>query len=271
MAQDRREDPHEPANEGRPLRPVSGAWSFHEIERRVSPPGSSWPYALPFVPLLLAWVEDGAVSVVLRDHASELISGVLLWGAVRRLTNRSLGHMRLAETDALTGLGNRLRFERTWPWLVKQARKRGAPLSVAYVDFNNFKKINDTYGHSAGDQALSLMGSLLQESARSGAAMPFRMGGDEFCIIFAGTASSARQLMEDVFRSSPVRPRYDFSCSVGIANVMPNDSVEEALDRAEARMYSAKRTEGRFSDDFVGSDDQATRLSLKTEATTRLN
>jgi diguanylate cyclase len=92
----------------------------------------------------------------------------------------------LAKTDALTGLGNRLRLSR---WM-QQRRDRELPFALLYLDLRQFKQLNDTLGHAAGDQALQIVARRLQAQVRA-ADLVARLGGDEFVVAFDGLDDAA--------------------------------------------------------------------------------
>lgn len=155
----------------------------------------------------------------------------------------------LAETDALTGLGNRLRLSN---WM-QQPRAEGQPFALLYMDLRHFKRLNDTLGHAAGDQALRIIGRRLQAQVRA-ADLVVRLGGDEFVVAFDALGDAARlaqraQAMADAV-SQPFRVG-DAACELG-ANlggaIFPSHGRTEAalLDAADRAMYRAKRAGERY-------------------------
>src|SRR4029450_3793452 len=95
----------------------------------------------------------------------------------------------MAHRDALTGLYNRRYVNEKLPALLGQAAVRPTPVSVAIVDLDHFKRINDTLSHSTGDTVLQEVAQLLVEAA-TGQALAARMGGEEFLLVFPGTAAA---------------------------------------------------------------------------------
>lgn len=94
--------------------------------------------------------------------------------------------MSAATTDELTGLFNRRGFDNLAKFAIVGARRRAEPLTLAWIDLDDFKEINDTYGHAEGDEALKALASVMTASLRE-ADLRVRYGGDEFAIVFSGT------------------------------------------------------------------------------------
>ena len=146
-----------------------------------------------------------------------------------------------ANTDELTGLFNRRYFYGTLP------ESCDAGSALLFVDLDNFKRINDTYGHHAGDEALKLTAQLLQNNFAE--ALIARMGGDEFVLYLAGTnaadqlVSRAHQLqkeMKAIF--SKDTPWHRLSASIGVVVIDTSDiGKDELVRRADIAMYEAKR------------------------------
>ena len=161
---------------------------------------------------------------------------------------RSLSHIlaSLALTDTLTGLNNRRAFMLCGADEMERARRYGHPISVMFIDLDNFKSINDTLGHDEGDELLKLLANTLQERLRK-TDFGARMGGDEFAAILPATGSDgSRELAEDL-RSAlntafQVR-NYPVSVSIGIATFLrPPDTFDHALSHADALMYEVKKS-----------------------------
>ncbi|WP_276954016.1 sensor domain-containing diguanylate cyclase [Allomeiothermus silvanus] len=153
----------------------------------------------------------------------------LLYGQLARksLTSQAL-------TDPLTGLGNRRALEDAFPKLQAQAKRLGLPLTMLYWDMDRLKRLNDTQGHAAGDQALKRMADSLQAFSRQGDAA-FRVGGDEFVSLHLNLpVSEAQELIERVRGNLQVR------VSAGSAAIDPEMSLEEALFQTDAAMYRDK-------------------------------
>jgi diguanylate cyclase (GGDEF)-like protein len=99
---------------------------------------------------------------------------------------------RQANRDALTGLGNRLRFEQSLQQECDAARRNGKPLSLALIDVDHFKRHNDRHGHQVGDRVLRDVARLIGAHARRPRDMAARYGGDEFALVLPDTPAEAR-------------------------------------------------------------------------------
>ena len=145
------------------------------------------------------------------------------------------------------------------------ARRRHSPLTIAYLDLDNFKALNDTYGHAEGDRILRAMGRVLGQNRHGGDTVA-RLGGDEFAFVFPDTdqrgaeqvIAKLRQDLQKALQSGPWR----FSCSVGAVTFQTTPpNLEEALSVADALMYHAKR-QGKDAVAFkvVGTQSEAVQL-----------
>jgi diguanylate cyclase (GGDEF)-like protein len=170
-----------------------------------------------------------------------LINGLL----VVRLRDSLLRQRQLARTDSLTGAFGRRAFEERLEHDLQLARRRGAPLTLAFVDLDNFKALNDTRGHSVGDQALCATALVLQRATRRLDTVA-RLGGDEFALVLPDTDRRGAEEVITRIRSdlrqtlAAVAP--ELTCSIGVITFedAPPDAIE-ALHAADALMYDAKR------------------------------
>ena len=158
----------------------------------------------------------------------------------------------LSGTDYLTGLPNRRGGEERLGEDLARAKRGGAILTVAVVDVNRFKAINDTHGHHAGDVCLRHVARVIRRNVREGDWLA-RWGGDEFVLSLwdASVFASPEALLRRISRSlkkSPVRlpggEELVLSISVGAHRYAGEDDIRELLAKADAAMYEAKR-EGR--------------------------
>lgn len=150
--------------------------------------------------------------------------------------------------DALTGLNNRHAFDTRMDEEFSRWSRYDFPMSMLVLDIDNFKKINDTYGHKAGDKVLKVVGGLLQKQVRK-ADFSARYGGEEFVVLLPEIAlDDAWQVAEKIrsaiekkgFHSGEDAVTVTVSC--GIAQFQKGDTPESAFNRADTALYHAKGT-----------------------------
>lgn len=160
--------------------------------------------------------------------------------------------MSAATTDELTGLFNRRGFDSLAKFAIFGARRRAEPLTLAWIDLDNFKAINDTWGHAEGDDALKSMASVMTASLRE-ADLQVRYGGDEFAIIFSDTDEQGawiamQHLVEQVeaWNLSSGKP-WKLAFSWGLSEFDHNGSGElhPWMKDADKKMYAMKQQNNR--------------------------
>lgn len=150
----------------------------------------------------------------------------------------------VSKTDPLTGLLNVGQLEEVLTAMLHVARKRSEPMTVCYIDVNDFKKINDTLGHQRGDAVLRSVAAAIVRVARAEDRC-FRYGGDEFCVVLSNTTEAqAHETFERRLAAEISRLREPVSVSIGFCESMPPDYDPplELVRSADGRMYQAKRT-----------------------------
>ncbi len=151
---------------------------------------------------------------------------------------------KLASTDPLTGLPNKRILMEFLEFELNRAKRKGTPLSVAVFDIDDFKQINDTYGHLAGDQILRALAGVVRKNLRS-TDIVGRFGGEEFVVIMPETdLKTAVRVMERLRRTveeTYFEPVGNLSISVGITELKSDDDTESLLRRADEKLYQAKR------------------------------
>lgn len=150
---------------------------------------------------------------------------------------------RLAEFDELTGLANRRRASEYLTMQQAQAQRSGSSFSVALIDLDNFKRINDTLGHDAGDKTLRAFADVTRPLMRTADLMA-RWGGEEFLVVMPNTSADAAytatlRLLERV-RSLAAEQGGPISFSAGIAYWKNDEPIANTVARADHRMYGAK-------------------------------
>ncbi|OOE69647.1 GGDEF domain-containing protein [Salinivibrio sp. IB868] len=163
------------------------------------------------------------------------------------LAESELSSAHTAYTDDITGISNRRGFMQLASRAVQHCQSINAPYSLAFLDLNNFKAINDTYGHAEGDIALSHLANLLRANMRESDVFA-RFGGDEFVVFLYGTGrQEAENALERfagvVERFNQInRHTYPLSFSQGIAtsSATSHRGLDDLLDEADTKMYQQK-------------------------------
>jgi diguanylate cyclase (GGDEF)-like protein len=149
----------------------------------------------------------------------------------------------LAMIDPLTGLYNRRFAEQRLAAEVARSERRGHPLTVLTLDLNNFKEINDTYGHPAGDQVLQEFASRLNKVIR-GSDLAVRLGGDEFLVVLPECTLEQLKLVLERLGSFELEwqgQKIRVTFSAGWKDYEKGDRPEEMLARADQALYTNKR------------------------------
>jgi diguanylate cyclase len=198
--------------------------------------------------------ENAALERRLEDSVQE----------VSRLREHLEQVRRDAMTDALTNLANRKAFDEALERACVEAGQSGAPLTLAVLDIDHFKRFNDTWGHQTGDQVIRYVASVL---GRMGAAprLAARYGGEEFALIFPGEAPDAvcaalNEVREEIAsrqlrRRSTNHELGTITVSAGLAHWRTDESPTALIERADQALYASKKrgrncvTDARLLDD----------------------
>ncbi|MDR1228336.1 MAG: diguanylate cyclase [Azoarcus sp.] len=167
---------------------------------------------------------------------------------IARLHNELDATSRLIRHDPLTGALNRRGLDEALVREISRMNRKNTSLCIALIDIDNFKKLNDTYGHNTGDEALCHLTRTITEALRPQDIVA-RYGGEEFIILLPDTAPEAantilirlqRELTRRIF-CAPDSERLLITFSAGIAQVLPGEQPDETIARADDAMYTAKR------------------------------
>ena len=161
--------------------------------------------------------------------------------------HRKLEQAREAATqDALTGLPNRMAYDERIQEEIERARRYQRPLSLAIIDVDFFKKINDKFGHPAGDKVLKILAEVFKKRTRDSDFVA-RMGGEEFMLVLTETSADDALIVTDKLRGVIEQANFHFrdtavpvTVSCGITDYSEGDSVEELYSRADEALYEAK-------------------------------
>ncbi len=174
-----------------------------------------------------------------------LLASIAYWAyKVKRL---QVNFRKLAETDTLTGLSNRLHFHRHAAHLLAQAQRHDRPIAVVMVDLDHFKRVNDRFGHATGDWLLKRVAQACASICRSGDLVG-RLGGEEFALLLVACPTrAARELAERcrqrITEIDTADTGHDFSvtASFGVAaSEVHGYDLQTLLRQADAAMYAAK-------------------------------
>ena len=181
---------------------------------------------------------------ILNLNRESAVSQRSLIQANSALTRSQSQFLEDSLTDALTGVGNRRRFEQALETEINRARRGEGPLSAIMADVDHFKRINDEHGHGVGDQVLAELGKLLKSQTRSTDVVA-RFGGEEFVVLLPHTDLAQATLKAEQFREALEariiealgRP---VTASFGAAELADGEERESFFARIDAALYRAK-------------------------------
>lgn len=153
------------------------------------------------------------------------------------------GLLKMATTDVLTGIGNRRLFEEIMQAHQSLGNKYDVPLFLLLFDIDNFKSINDTFGHNVGDSVLKELVVLVGKSIRKSDIF-IRWGGEEFAILLRYSEPMTVMKIADQIRSridkNSFKTIVHVTCSFGLTSILPHEPLESIFERADKALYRAK-------------------------------
>ncbi|MFC0676578.1 diguanylate cyclase domain-containing protein [Lysobacter korlensis] len=193
-----------------------------------------------------------------------LVVGLFAYIFAHRTEHQRMQLERLVTRDTLTSAANRRAMEQELPIAVETSRRGNVPVSLAVLDIDHFKRINDGHGHETGDRVLVDFARVIGAATRRGDRL-FRYGGEEFVLLLPGIDTTALASLCDTLRARVAdmvevdgRP---ITVSIGAAELGARESVSEWLARADSAMYRAKR-DGRNRVVVAPSQVEATVVDL---------
>jgi diguanylate cyclase (GGDEF)-like protein len=179
-----------------------------------------------------------------KDIRSRRKTEFALQDLQRQLQDALEKEKELARLDSLTGLSNRRAFYEVLEMEQKRARRYELPLTVAYLDVDDFKKINDSSGHALGDSVLVLVAQTIKNNIRSSDTVA-RLGGDEFAVLLPETEAAAAETvlrkLQAMLQSKTQEQGWSISFSIGVASFLfPPESLDDIIRTADEVMYAVK-------------------------------
>lgn len=199
--------------------------------------------------LLIEGLETGASEGLLLDSDKAEIAARIRWHLKNRQRIQGLHQAqnrlaRLALSDGLTGLFNRAYFDATIKQETARSLRSKKPLSLLIIDLDHFKRINDSYGHQAGDQALEKVAEVLREQSRISDTV-CRYGGEEFAIILPETPRAHAQMVAERIRQKigALELGFPLTSSIGINCAEKPEGLDPyiLIAGADQALYAAKR------------------------------
>lgn len=163
---------------------------------------------------------------------------------VKELMSTMKKYESLALKDSLTGLFNRGGVETEIRNAIDLYKKGGSEISLLMIDLDYFKKINDTYGHAAGDNALKVFGSILRDFTVGKSITAGRWGGEEFVVMLRNVSEEESYNLAEELRKKVEEADFGMvgrlTCSIGISRLRAEDSFDDIFKRIDRAMYSSK-------------------------------
>jgi diguanylate cyclase (GGDEF)-like protein len=202
----------------------AAAWYFSDINTHFS-------YSHPMVPY---W--NMTVGVTIFLVVVELLS---------RLKKTLVLEMELARKDELTGAANRRSFFESTQIEIDRTHRYKHPFTLAYIDIDDFKRVNDMFGHEEGDRVLRIFSSVLIKNIRSTDVLG-RIGGDEFVLLLSETgydqAHTVIEKLSDLLQERLDKGKLPVTFSIGVVTFLrPPSSVDDLLKKVDGVMYTVKR------------------------------
>ncbi|WP_342595743.1 GGDEF domain-containing protein [Salinicola lusitanus] len=197
--------------------------------------------SIVMIPILLQFSRPESI---LSFIASSITANSCAYLYARRSDLQQKALKRLATHDALTGARNRRSLEESLAHARHRLLDEGRPSSLILLDLDNFKSVNDRFGHAYGDEVLAKCASLIRRSVRLDDCL-FRFGGEEFVLVLADIEEiHAVKVAEDlraIIASRLGDPSCQITTSLGITGLHPTDDVKRWMKRADDALYEAKR------------------------------
>lgn len=204
-----------------------------------------------------AWVVSGLLAAVISGVVWQIMDPRLAWRvgftlltvsvfsaiSLHLISRQQERLQQFAVTDPLTGLFNRLLLEASLEQAISYSKRNGSAMTLLAIDLDNFKRINDDLGHTAGDRVLRQLAELLQSRVRRSDRL-FRWGGEEFLALLYGTDREAGFTVADELRqaiaAAAFLPNRQITASMGLATLREDENWNDWLKRCDEKLYEAK-------------------------------
>jgi diguanylate cyclase (GGDEF)-like protein len=203
-------------------------------------------FLLLLIPIITELLEVGHFPDNPKGWISEIVLTLVVGYLVFIIRKTFLQLDQLARIDPLTGIENRRDFNSTLENEIARANRAKTNLTIIFFDVDNFKQINDQFGHDQGDKTLIELATKITNFKRKGFDYCFRIGGDEFALLLTGYKANSDHDVEKEIQDRLKRSVFDtmsnnVSISCGIVARKGDETASELLGKADALMYKNKR------------------------------
>lgn len=229
-------------------KPVAGVRSASVAATARVRPGQTAATHGPGDSATVMGIPEAEFTPKVRDAIMSLMQEVDRFRQELERATKRIDHLeKLAENDALTPVLNRRGFIREMTRVKSFVDRYSTPAALVFFDLNNFKPVNDRFGHAAGDQVLQRVAELLVENTRDSDVVG-RLGGDEFGVILVNSSAEVAAVKAQKLADSIAAQKfesdgesYTISASYGTHIFEPGDDPAQALAKADEAMYASKR------------------------------
>ncbi len=205
---------------------------------------AAWAYMFAVAPLIVSVMRGRDFTP--SDLASDILLGLMIACLVTVLRTQQTRLVEMSALDSLTSCYTVRRFTEELPLAVARAARSGRPLTLLYADLDNFKPINDKFGHAKGNEVLTQFARCLKACIRAKVDLAYRIGGDEFAVVLTDAGLDSAAIVGGRIQSAiAAEPKslksLGVTVSIGAVALRESEAADAFLRRADAAMYEAKR------------------------------